>query len=198
MATRHAPRKQPRQPRAQATTDAIVEAAARILESGEALTTNRTAEVAGVSIGSLYQYFPNKEAVLAALIRREDAQLNAEFALIAGGDAPPHLAAGALIDALIAHKFARPQLAMALDRLEQPLGLEQEERAGLRATAALVTRVVQGLSPDAGPRAAQDLVAICHGLSYAALREAEQDQADIRARLLRAVYGYLGVPMPPD
>jgi AcrR family transcriptional regulator len=57
------PRKTPRQARARATVDAIVLAAAPILRSDgpEALNTNRIAEVAGVSIGSLYQYFPNKE-----------------------------------------------------------------------------------------------------------------------------------------
>ena len=198
MSVVHAPRKQARQARAVATTEAIVEGAARILETSglSALTTNRIAEVAGVSIGSLYQYFPNRDAVLAALIRREDGKLKQKFAEIAGDWTEPYSAAEALIDALIGHKFMRPQLAMALDRLELPLGLEQEEHEGLRSTAVLVGRLVRGLAPGAGPRAAQDLVAICHGLSYAALREAEHDLHDIRIRLLRAVYGYLGVPAP--
>lgn len=63
-------RKQASQERAGATVSAIVEAAARILASdgAEALTTNRVAIVAGVSIGSVYQYFPNKEAIVVALI----------------------------------------------------------------------------------------------------------------------------------
>ena len=62
-------RKEPRQRRARATVDAILFAAAHILKSeGFAhATTNRIAEKAGVSIGSLYQYFPNKEAIVAAL-----------------------------------------------------------------------------------------------------------------------------------
>jgi AcrR family transcriptional regulator len=65
-------RKDPRQPRAQATLDAILSAAAHVLvEQGyDRATTNRIAEVAGVSIGSLYQYFPNKDAVVAALCER--------------------------------------------------------------------------------------------------------------------------------
>ncbi len=64
-----APRKRPRQRRSQQTVAAILEAAARILvEDGYAkLNTNRVAEVAGVSIGSLYQYFPNKQALVLAL-----------------------------------------------------------------------------------------------------------------------------------
>jgi AcrR family transcriptional regulator len=72
-------RKSPRQARAQATVAAIVEAAARILvESGaRALTTNRIAARAGVSVGSLYQYFPNKLAVVRALLERELARAEA-------------------------------------------------------------------------------------------------------------------------
>lgn len=75
-------RKKPRQARAEATLEAIIEAAAQVLqrEGEEALTTAKVAERAGVSIGSLYQYFPNKEAVLLALIRREREAIGAEVA----------------------------------------------------------------------------------------------------------------------
>jgi AcrR family transcriptional regulator len=63
------PRKRPKQERSQATVEAILTATTRILtEKGyDQLTTNRVAELAGVSIGSLYQYFPNKEALIFAL-----------------------------------------------------------------------------------------------------------------------------------
>jgi AcrR family transcriptional regulator len=66
------PRKEPRQSRARATVDAILFAAAHILkiEGFAHATTNRIAEKAGVSVGSLYQYFPNKEAIVAALRER--------------------------------------------------------------------------------------------------------------------------------
>jgi len=66
------PRKRPEQDRSRATVDVIVDAAARVLVKGgyDAFTTNRVAEKAGVSIGSLYQYFPNKEALLSELMRR--------------------------------------------------------------------------------------------------------------------------------
>jgi AcrR family transcriptional regulator len=65
-------RKEPRQERARATVEAILEAAARILDrQGWArFTTNAVAEAAGVSIGSLYQYFPNKLALVEAILRR--------------------------------------------------------------------------------------------------------------------------------
>ncbi|MEZ5651581.1 MAG: helix-turn-helix domain-containing protein [Burkholderiaceae bacterium] len=68
-------RRRPRQARARETVSLMFEAAIRILDAEglEALTTNRIAATAGVSIGTLYQYFPNREALLEALTRREIA-----------------------------------------------------------------------------------------------------------------------------
>lgn len=65
-----APRKQPRQQRARQTVQRLLDAAAELIEEQglEALTTNRIAEHAGVNIASLYQYFPHKEAIVAALV----------------------------------------------------------------------------------------------------------------------------------
>jgi AcrR family transcriptional regulator len=64
-----APRKMPRQARSQATFAAIVDACGLVLANGsyETLTTNHISERAGVSIGTLYEYFPNREAIVAAL-----------------------------------------------------------------------------------------------------------------------------------
>lgn len=64
------PRRRPRQARAQATVEAIVKATAHVLvaEGYDRASTNRIAHAAGVSIGSLYQYFPSKEALVAALV----------------------------------------------------------------------------------------------------------------------------------
>jgi AcrR family transcriptional regulator len=66
-------RVRPRQGRSRAVVDAVLEAAAQLLEAeGEAgFNTNAVAERAGVSIGSLYRYFADKEAILLALARRE-------------------------------------------------------------------------------------------------------------------------------
>jgi AcrR family transcriptional regulator len=71
------PRKAASQERSRATVDALVEATARILvkEGFDKASTNRIAEVAGVSIGSLYQYFPGKEALVAAVIERHQQEI---------------------------------------------------------------------------------------------------------------------------
>ena len=66
-------RRIPRQTRAEETVSAILEAAAQVLEAGElaAFTTNAVAERAGVSIGTLYQYFADKQALVRTLAERE-------------------------------------------------------------------------------------------------------------------------------
>jgi len=71
------PRKSASQKRSRATVDALIEATARILvrEGFDKASTNRIAEVAGVSVGSLYQYFPSKEALVAAVIDRHNEEI---------------------------------------------------------------------------------------------------------------------------
>src|SRR5271170_3526962 len=73
------PRKSASQERSRSTVDALVEATTRILikEGYDRASTNRIAEVAGVSIGSLYQYFPSKEALVAAVVDRHSQELSA-------------------------------------------------------------------------------------------------------------------------
>lgn len=70
-------RRLPTQKRAKFTYDAILTAAAHVLEreGEEAFTTNRVADKAGVSIGSLYQYFQHKDAILVAIAEREEQKL---------------------------------------------------------------------------------------------------------------------------
>jgi AcrR family transcriptional regulator len=76
--TKRTVRREPKQARARQTVEAVLEAAVRILkrEGIDALTTNRIAEVAGVSIGSLYQYFPHKESIFEALHRRHIEEID--------------------------------------------------------------------------------------------------------------------------
>lgn len=79
MATRPLtnPRKRASQERSRATVDALIEATARILvrDGFDRASTNRIAQEAGVSVGSLYQYFPGKEALVAAVIERHNRDL---------------------------------------------------------------------------------------------------------------------------
>ena len=113
-----AQRKQPRQQRARETVDAILVAAAHILKTQglEQTTTNRIAEVAGVSIGSLYQYFPNKHSVIAALRERHSDWFNgclrAEAARMA--ELPFRPAARAAVELVIALHLADVELHNAL------------------------------------------------------------------------------------
>jgi AcrR family transcriptional regulator len=67
-----APRKRPTQARARARVELILDATAMLLERDgyDALTTNAIAQAAGVNVASLYQYFPNKQAIMAALAQR--------------------------------------------------------------------------------------------------------------------------------
>jgi AcrR family transcriptional regulator len=98
-------RRRPRQRRALQTVDSILDAVIRILkrEGSKALTTNRIAEVAGVSIGSVYQYFPDKDAIFTALHERHIEQIDRLIA----GTLVDHAAASlndlvcALIDAMV-------------------------------------------------------------------------------------------------
>lgn len=84
-------RRRPIQTRARHKVELILEAALRILDrEGEAaLTTNRIAEVAGVSIGTLYQYFADRQAILGALVQRELGALGERIMESLRGPAPP-------------------------------------------------------------------------------------------------------------
>ena len=71
-------RRKPQQRRAHQTVDAVLDAVVRVLkrEGLDAVTTNRVADVAGVSIGSVYQYFPDKQAIFVALHQRHIDQID--------------------------------------------------------------------------------------------------------------------------
>ena len=100
----YAPRRVPKQARAKATVSAVLDASARVLVAvGYAKSnTNLIAETAGISVGSLYEYFPGKEAIYAELRRREGAKTSA----IVFDEMPPQSPLAAL-DHLVSRYIAR-------------------------------------------------------------------------------------------
>lgn len=112
------PRKLPQQDRSRLTVEAILEATTRILteEGYDKANTNRIAERAGISIGSLYQYFPNKESLMAALMDQHSNEIAAlvESKLQNLFDVPPEVAIPELIRAVIAAHAINPCLHQVL------------------------------------------------------------------------------------
>src|SRR5277367_7031862 len=98
-------RRKPQQRRARQTVEAILDAVVRILkrEGFQAITTNRVAEVAGVSIGSLYQYFPDRPAIFGALHQRHIEEVDRLFArkFMEYAGSPLDELIRALVDAMI-------------------------------------------------------------------------------------------------
>jgi AcrR family transcriptional regulator len=189
------PRKQPAQARSAETVAAIVEAAARILEDKgfRGYNTNDVAARAGVSIGSLYQYFPNKDAITKALLRRETEPLSA--ALEQAGDAPS-LAEGLqrFVQAAVAHQLRRPVLARLLDFEEARLPLQAEVDALGDVSAKALGRLLarHGAGRGAATRtASRDLFAIARGMIDAAGERGETDAHDLETRVAAAMAGYL-------
>ena len=199
------PKKRPRQSRSAATFDAIVDAAAHILrEAGyEALTTNRAAERAGVSIGSLYQYFPNKAAILAELSRRHEVELERGMTdIIARADA---MSLEEVITALIEDNARAHSHDPALHRVlfeETPSLGPNDWRDGFAQRAvdmviALLERrraeVTVTDLPLAALVVAQSVEAVIHG---AALRgDPRLTSGEITAQTTRLVLNYLTAPL---
>jgi AcrR family transcriptional regulator len=174
------PRKLPTQERAAATVDAILGAVERVLEKHGAagLTTNRVAEVAGVSVGTLYQYYPNKEALVGAVIERYHQQTFALCrAALAAGDGVP---LGTLIDRVAealaaAYRVQRPIHRWLID-LRSAAAYQERFRAVLdqfvdeiaaflaarpdvrfpdpRAAAFVLVHGIEGIIAAAGTRSA--------------------------------------------
>lgn len=123
-------RKQPKQARAQATIDAILGAAAETLTQVgyDRATTNVIAKRAGVSIGSLYQYFPHKEALVTALCERHLAEMTAlligEVAAMRG--LPLGEAVYALVRSLLrAHSVAPDLHRVLIEQVPRIAGFER-------------------------------------------------------------------------
>lgn len=177
----------------------MVEGAARILErhGHDGFTTNAVAELAGVSIGSLYQYFPNKEALLGALITRETTQLIAETETALNAPTGRRILEE-VIDACVRHQMRRPVLARLLDFEEARLPLDldlQQMRARFRA---MIERVLARPDLPRQPEpavAARDMMAIIRGMVDAAGEHGETDQRDLATRVGKGVLGYLGISL---
>ncbi len=174
---------------------AILEAAARILETQglDALTTNAVADRAGVSVGSLYQYFPGRSAILAELTRRERALLKARIDALAGAlqRATLEVAIRALVDAAVSHQLDRPALARALDFIEPSLALS----ADTAKLAGDIVQTVEELLRDHDilrpAEAARDLVALGKGMIDAAGLAGESNARALAVRVSRTMLGYL-------
>jgi AcrR family transcriptional regulator len=112
------PRKHASQERSRVTVDALVEATARILvkDGFDKISTNRIAERAGVSVGSLYQYFPGKEALIAAVVdrHRQDLMRIVRGALAQAAALPMEQAVRALVAAAIEAHRVDPALHRVL------------------------------------------------------------------------------------
>ncbi|MCJ2184474.1 TetR/AcrR family transcriptional regulator [Novosphingobium sp. 1949] len=115
-------RKKPSQARSRQTIDTIIEASAQLLagETGMPFTTNHLAERAGYSVGTIYQYFENREAIVLTLIERERERVEtlvaATLAATQGKD--PHTRTRALVrclhEAFARYRAVDPKLVRAL------------------------------------------------------------------------------------
>ena len=200
------PRKLPTQRRSRETVQALLEATARVLkESGYAgATTNRIAEVAGVSIGSLYQYFPGKEALVFALTRdHAEEQLRLLSSLVGSLTAPLPDLIRSLIQALIQAHTGDPDVHRAMTEQMLHLGLEPyievQNRARTVVQHLLLLRQHE-VTVDDPEMAAWLLVTTAESAIHAALLE---DPARLRApafedALVTMLTRYLQpAPLPP-
>jgi len=154
-AARVSPRKAPRQDRSREMVEAILQGAAEVFsEQGYArATTNRIAGRAGVSVGSLYQYFPNKDSLLLALYQRHHAEVHrvVEAALdrLARRSTPLQAGLRGLMADLAALHRRNPALsrALSLGVLQQSPAFAELDRHDDRDQLQQVVRVLQG-RPD--------------------------------------------------
>ena len=198
---RTTPRKKPRQERSQATVDAILDATARVLctTGYDRASTNRVALAAGVSIGSLYQYFPSKEALVAALAGRHVAQMRElvkrKLGEVAG--APLDVAVRTMIDAMFDAHGIDPRLHKVLieqvpriGRLAQVEGVEHEVSA---LVAAFLEARRDELRPSRMDAAAFVLCTVYEAVSHAAVLAelGDERRSEVAAELTDMVLRYL-------
>lgn len=154
-----APRKPAKQARSRATIDVILEATARVVAQVglDRATTNHIAELAGVSIGSLYQYFPGKRALLAALIEREAQADMAALRDVVDGCAQLGLVESLerVATALVARHARNPALYRWMLTYVPELGMHPKVRAIAAQGRALLRDLLVAhrgvLSPEVEP-----------------------------------------------
>jgi AcrR family transcriptional regulator len=134
------PRKSATQERSKALVDDLMRATARILvrEGYEGLSTNRVAQAAGVSVGSLYQYFPNKEALVASLVERhvEETMGAARAALPALLPLPVELAVPRFVELMLDMHKVDPALHRVFEeQVPRVGGLKRIEASVLEGMA---------------------------------------------------------------
>jgi AcrR family transcriptional regulator len=193
-------RRQPQQRRARETVEAVLDAVVRILKRGgiEAVTTNRVAEVAGVSIGSVYQYFPDKRAIFAALHERHIQEIDrlVESKLMEHTESPLDTLMRAMIEAMIDAHTPDPELYELLSS-EVPHRAEGTRDFAVRLHAAF-RLAIAARADELKTRCDLDTVVfvVTHmvdALSHGAVlrRPARLSLAAAKEEAVRAVLAYL-------
>jgi AcrR family transcriptional regulator len=194
------PRKMPLQARSKAMVDTILDATARVLvERGYAKTnTNVVAELAGISVGSLYRYYPNKNALITALQERHVAKMLGVFADITANMTPDGSLAGdlqALIDALVGAHLLEPELNRILEEETSYSNIKDSEvRQKFFAEARVLLRRHQAeLTIGDVDLAAFVVVRILKVLVKNVVLAVPEgvDASKLQAEILPAVLGYL-------
>jgi AcrR family transcriptional regulator len=180
-------RKQPKQKRANDLVAAVLEAAVQVLraEGAARFTTARVAERAGVSVGSIYQYFPNKAAILFRLQADEWRSTTALLRDILEDQAlPPPARLRRLVHAFLRSECEEAQVRIALADAA-PLYRDAPEAGEARECGSVVIRdFVAGLIMDADParqRLAADLVEATLTQVGASFSEVERSDEEIAA-----------------
>jgi AcrR family transcriptional regulator len=195
------PRKTPCQLRSTRMVSEVVDAAAQVLEHDglNGYTTGKIAARAGISVGSLYQYFPNKDAVTVALIERESTALTAEVGAALQMQ-NPKLAIREMIKAAVCGQFRRPALARILDFEEARLVAVMPP---LRNTTAMRGSLEEFLVrnyflADATSKwVANDVIEIVRALADASAQRPHVDISSLELAIEAAVCGYLSATLNP-